>query len=224
MSPVSCTETAWRPGRGRWRRAPGRHRTAAPPRARPRLAVRGGPTLPGTARGTRRPRSRRSAGPAACGPRRVDRRAGAGGQALPGSAGDPRPAARLSRAGRGARSAGLGAGVGARPDSPGVHRDLRSRQDTADEDALTKRLLVAPDPVHPGILHVRQTASPFARRVVRFRDQCAPTHCSAATTSGSSAAPRPPSRRSGLRRLHPRQGGVAGRRPSTRRRLGGWRR
>jgi dephospho-CoA kinase len=61
--------------------------------------------------------------------------------------------------------------VGARPDSPGVHRDMRSRQDTADDDAFTKRLLVAPDPVHPGILHVRQTASPFARRVVRFRDQ-----------------------------------------------------
>jgi dephospho-CoA kinase len=61
--------------------------------------------------------------------------------------------------------------VGARPDSPGVHRDMRSEGDTAEEEAFAKRLLVAPDPVHPGILHVRQTASPFARRVVRFRDR-----------------------------------------------------
>ena len=66
---------------------------------------------------------------------------------------------------------GWAPGVGARPDSPGVHRDLRSDDDTVDDDVFTKRLLVAPDPVHPGILHVRRTASPFARRVVRFRDR-----------------------------------------------------
>ena len=113
--------------------------------------------------------------------------------------------------------------VGARPNSPGVHRDMRSRQDTADDDAFNKRLL-APDPVHPGILHVRQTASPFARRVVRFRDQLRADTPPAATTSGQAPHRGRPCRRSGLRRLHPRQGGVAGRRPSTRRRLGGWRR
>ncbi|RBY80460.1 GrpB family protein [Blastococcus sp. TF02-09] len=60
--------------------------------------------------------------------------------------------------------------VGARPDSPGVHRDLRHDDDTAPDEVFTKRLLVAPDPVRPAILHVRLTASPFARRVVRFRD------------------------------------------------------
>lgn len=61
--------------------------------------------------------------------------------------------------------------VGARPDSPGVHRDLRHDDDTAPDEVFTKRLLVAPDPARPTILHVRLTASPFARRVVRFRDQ-----------------------------------------------------
>lgn len=61
--------------------------------------------------------------------------------------------------------------VGARPDSPGVHRDLRHEDDTAPDEVFSKRLLVAPDPVRPAILHVRLTASPFARRVVRFRDQ-----------------------------------------------------
>ena len=60
--------------------------------------------------------------------------------------------------------------VGARPDSPGVHHDLRSGHDTAPEEAFRKHLLVAPDPVRPAILHVRLTGSPFARRVVRFRD------------------------------------------------------
>jgi dephospho-CoA kinase len=61
--------------------------------------------------------------------------------------------------------------VGARPDSPGVHRDMRSDGDTVADEVFAKRLLVAPDPGHPGILHVRRTASPFARRVVRFRDR-----------------------------------------------------
>lgn len=61
--------------------------------------------------------------------------------------------------------------VGARADSPGVHRDLRHDADNAPAEVYTKRLLVAPDPVRPAILHVRLTASPFGRRVVRFRDQ-----------------------------------------------------
>ncbi len=61
--------------------------------------------------------------------------------------------------------------VGARPDSPGVHRDRRHDDDTAPDEVYAKRLFVAPDPVRPAILHVRLTASPFARRVVRFRDQ-----------------------------------------------------
>lgn len=61
--------------------------------------------------------------------------------------------------------------IGARPDSPGVHRDLRHDDDTAPDGAYVKRLFVAPDPVRPAILHVRLTASPFARRVVRFRDR-----------------------------------------------------
>jgi dephospho-CoA kinase len=60
--------------------------------------------------------------------------------------------------------------AGARPDSPGVHRDVRHPDDRAPDAVYAKRLLVAPDPVRPAILHVRQTASPFARRVVRFRD------------------------------------------------------
>jgi dephospho-CoA kinase len=59
---------------------------------------------------------------------------------------------------------------GARPDSPGVHRDMRLDDDTAPDAAFAKQLFVAPDPVRPSILHVRSTASPFARRVVRFRD------------------------------------------------------
>ena len=66
---------------------------------------------------------------------------------------------------------GWASAVGARPNSPGVHRDMRGDGDTADDEVFTKRLLVAPDPVHPGILHVRRTTSPFARRVVRFRDR-----------------------------------------------------
>ena len=61
--------------------------------------------------------------------------------------------------------------VGARPDSPGVLRDMRGDDDVAPDEAFAKRLLVAPDPLRPAILHVRLTASPFARRVVRFRDQ-----------------------------------------------------
>jgi GrpB-like predicted nucleotidyltransferase (UPF0157 family) len=61
--------------------------------------------------------------------------------------------------------------VGARPDSPGVHRDRRGPDDAAADTAFAKRLLVAPDPVRPAIVHVRLTASPFARRVVRFRDR-----------------------------------------------------
>jgi dephospho-CoA kinase len=60
--------------------------------------------------------------------------------------------------------------VGARPDSPGVHRDTRRDEDTAPDAAYVKQLFVAPDPVRPAILHVRLTASPFARRVVRLRD------------------------------------------------------
>ncbi|WNV73944.1 GrpB family protein [Geodermatophilus sp. DSM 44513] len=60
---------------------------------------------------------------------------------------------------------------GARPDSPGVHRDLPAGHDTASAEVFAKRLLVAPDPVRPAILHVRLTGSPFGRRVVRFRDR-----------------------------------------------------
>jgi dephospho-CoA kinase len=52
-----------------------------------------------------------------------------------------------------------------------VHWDLPQDDDVAPAGVYVKRLLVAPDPVRPAMVHVRLTASPFGRRVVRFRDR-----------------------------------------------------
>jgi GrpB-like predicted nucleotidyltransferase (UPF0157 family) len=57
---------------------------------------------------------------------------------------------------------------GARPDSPGVHRDARRPGDQADDAAYEKRLFHSPE--EGAILHVRRADSPFARFVVDFRD------------------------------------------------------
>ncbi len=61
---------------------------------------------------------------------------------------------------------------GSRPDSPGVGSDVRMPGDPPDLDdaAYAKRLLVAPDPLLPSILHVRLATSPFAAHVLAFRD------------------------------------------------------
>ena len=75
--------------------------------------------------------------------------------------------------------------VGARPDSPGVHRDLRHDDDTAPDEVFTKRLLVAPDPARPTILHVRLTAfRPLPAGWSASVTSCAPTHVCGVTTSG----------------------------------------
>jgi GrpB-like predicted nucleotidyltransferase (UPF0157 family) len=57
---------------------------------------------------------------------------------------------------------------GARPDSPGVHRDTPRPGDHADAALYEKRLFVAP--AEAAILHIRRTDSPFAEFVVEFRD------------------------------------------------------
>lgn len=65
---------------------------------------------------------------------------------------------------------GLLAASGSRPDSPGVHRDVPLGGEVVPDDVWRKRLFVLPDPVAPGILHVRLAASPWGRSTVRFRD------------------------------------------------------
>jgi dephospho-CoA kinase len=68
------------------------------------------------------------------------------------------------------RDAGYHPATGARPDSPGVHRDLpRGGEDVPDE-VWAKRLFVSPDPGAPAILHVRRADSPWGRYTVAFRD------------------------------------------------------
>ncbi len=57
---------------------------------------------------------------------------------------------------------------GARPDSPGVHRDTPRRGDPADDELYEKRLFH--DPARAAILHIRRVDSPFAVFVVIFRD------------------------------------------------------
>jgi len=61
---------------------------------------------------------------------------------------------------------------GSRPDSPGVHSDARMPADPpgTPDAACAKRLLVAPDPLVPSVLHLRRSDSPFAAHVVAFRD------------------------------------------------------
>lgn len=57
---------------------------------------------------------------------------------------------------------------GARPDSPGVHRDTPRPGDRTDAALYEKRLFYAP--AEDAILHIRRTDSPFAEFVVEFRD------------------------------------------------------
>lgn len=57
---------------------------------------------------------------------------------------------------------------GARPDSPGVHRDAVRPGDNPDVALYKKRLFHAP--AEAAILHIRRTDSPFAAFVVEFRD------------------------------------------------------
>lgn len=57
---------------------------------------------------------------------------------------------------------------GARPDSPGVHRDIPRPGDATDAALYEKRLFHAPS--EAAILHIRRTDSPFAQFVVEFRD------------------------------------------------------
>ncbi len=60
---------------------------------------------------------------------------------------------------------------GARPDSPGVHRDDARGGEQVPDEVWRKRLFVR-DMGGPGaaVLHVRLTASPFGRHTVWFRD------------------------------------------------------
>ncbi len=66
---------------------------------------------------------------------------------------------------------GLVPATGARPDSPGVHRDVPRGSEQVPDDVWRKQLFVR-DPDGPGaaILHVRLSASPWARYTVWFRD------------------------------------------------------
>lgn len=57
---------------------------------------------------------------------------------------------------------------GARPDSPGVHRDIPRPGDPVDPPLYEKRLFHSP--AEAAILHIRRADSPFAQFVVDFRD------------------------------------------------------
>ncbi|MFQ6329188.1 GrpB family protein [Nocardia sp. CWNU-33] len=57
---------------------------------------------------------------------------------------------------------------GARPDSPGVYRDIPRRDSAASPELYDKRLFHSPE--EPAILHIRRLDSPFAKFVVLFRD------------------------------------------------------
>lgn len=65
-------------------------------------------------------------------------------------------------------SAGFVPARGARPDSPGVYRDIPRPGDPTDEMLYEKRLFYHPE--QPAILHIRRMDSPFGRFVVVFRD------------------------------------------------------
>jgi len=61
--------------------------------------------------------------------------------------------------------------VGARPDSPGVHRDVPRGSEVVGDDVWRKRLFVRDiDGPQASILHVRLSASPWSRYTVWFRD------------------------------------------------------
>lgn len=61
---------------------------------------------------------------------------------------------------------------GARPDSPGVHRDVPRWDRDAPPDVWRKALFTLGDPLTAGavILHVRRTDSPWAQWAIAFRD------------------------------------------------------
>ncbi len=65
-------------------------------------------------------------------------------------------------------STGFIPAYGARPDSPGVYRDVPRPGDSIDAALYAKRLFH--DPKRAAILHIRRTDSPFAQFVVLFRD------------------------------------------------------
>lgn len=60
--------------------------------------------------------------------------------------------------------------VGARPDSPGVHRDLPMFPGACPDADYRKRLFFRPDPAAPVILHVRRRGTPWHDYPLRFRD------------------------------------------------------
>lgn len=59
--------------------------------------------------------------------------------------------------------------AGARPDSPGVHRDTNRGSERVPAEVLTKRLYWR-DGTPPVILHIRRLDSPFGRYTIWFRD------------------------------------------------------
>ncbi|HZC72841.1 MAG TPA: GrpB family protein [Jatrophihabitans sp.] len=64
---------------------------------------------------------------------------------------------------------GYRAATGARPDSPGVHRDANRGSERVLSEVLVKRLYWR-DGTPPVILHIRRLDSPFGRYTVWFRD------------------------------------------------------
>jgi len=67
--------------------------------------------------------------------------------------------------------AGFDPATGARPDSPGVHRDVPRGSEVVPDDLWRKRLFVHDlDGPAAAILHVRLSASPWSRYTVWFRD------------------------------------------------------
>ena len=67
-------------------------------------------------------------------------------------------------------AAGFVPALGARPDSPGVHRDEVRVPGLAPAEAYRKRLYVRYDPGQPAILHVRRLGAPWWSYTLQFRD------------------------------------------------------
>lgn len=66
-------------------------------------------------------------------------------------------------------AAGFQRAHGSRPDSPGVRRDSPRGDEQVPDEVWDKHLFWL-DAEVPSILHIRQTASPFGRLTVAFRD------------------------------------------------------
>ncbi len=66
------------------------------------------------------------------------------------------------------REVGFFPEAGARPDSPGVHRDHPRGGRQVPDEVWEKRLFTSTDP--PAILHVRRADSPWGEFTLRFRD------------------------------------------------------